>query len=94
MRKLMIAASAAALLGLVSAASAAEVTGTVSAVDEANHTITLDSGQTFQIANAQSTNDASKSDAVASNFKTGDKVTITYDETGGKLTATQISPAM
>jgi Cu/Ag efflux protein CusF len=91
MRKLMIAASAAALLGLVSAASAAEVTGTVSAVDEANHTITLDSGQTFQVANAK--NDATKSDAAAS-FKAGDKVTIVYDEVEGKLTATQITPAM
>jgi Cu/Ag efflux protein CusF len=93
MRKLMIAASAAALLGLVSAASAAEVTGTVSAVDEANHTITLDSGQTFTIANASKTEQTTQADAAGS-FKAGDKVKITYDETGGKLTATQITPAM
>jgi Cu/Ag efflux protein CusF len=80
-------------MGLVSAASAAEVTGTVSAVDEANHTITLDSGQSFQIVNAGSTDATGSTDAAAS-FKTGDKVKIVYDETGGKLTATQISPAM
>lgn len=93
MRKLMIAASAAALMGFVSAASAAEVTGTVSAVDEANHTITLDSGQTFAIANAQGGASTNKTDAAVA-FKTGDKVTIVYDEANGKMTATQISPAM
>lgn len=93
MRKLMIAASAFALLGFVSAANAAEVTGTVSAVDTANHTITLDSGQTFEIVNAQSTNDQTATDA-ASSFKAGDKVKIVYDEKGGMLTATQITPAM
>ncbi|MBN9010926.1 MAG: DUF1344 domain-containing protein, partial [Rhizobiales bacterium] len=69
----MIAASAAALLGFVSAASAAEVTGMVSAVDSANHTITLDSGQTFEVANAKSSDDQKATDA-ASSFKAGDKV--------------------
>jgi Cu/Ag efflux protein CusF len=93
MRKLMIAASAVAFMGFVTAASAAEVTGTVSAVDAANHTITLDSGQTFEIANAQSSGDSGATDP-ASAFKAGDKVTIVYDDTGGKLTATQITPTM
>jgi Cu/Ag efflux protein CusF len=93
MRKLMIAASAVAFMGFATAASAAEVTGTVSAVDAANHTITLDSGQTFDVANAQSAKDQGATDA-ASNFKAGDKVTIVYDDTGGTLTATQITPSM
>jgi hypothetical protein len=30
----------------------------------------------------------------AATFNTGDRVTIVYSEIGGKLTATQISPAM
>jgi Cu/Ag efflux protein CusF len=93
MRKLMVAASAAALLSLVSAASAAEVTGVVSAVDTANHTITLDSGQTFDVANMQTPSQVDKTDQ-AGTFNTGDRVTIVYSEIGGKLTATQISPAM
>lgn len=93
MRKLMIAASAAALLGFVSAASAAEVTGTISAVDSANHTITLDSGQTFAVGSTATPQQQTATDA-ASSFKMGDKVKIVYDEVDGKMTATQISPAM
>lgn len=94
MRKLMIAASAAALLAGVSVASAAEVTGTISAVDDSSHTITLDSGQTFALANADAQSKTSGQSAVASSFKAGDKVKIVYDEVDGKLTATQVSPAM
>jgi Cu/Ag efflux protein CusF len=93
MRKLMIAASAVAFMGFVTAASAAEVTGTVSAVDTANHTITLDSGQTFDLANMQTPSQVDKTDQAAT-FNTGDRVTIVYSDIGGKLTATQISPAM
>ncbi len=94
MRKLIIAAGAAALLAGISVASAAEVTGTVSAVDTANHTITLDSGQTFMIANAGAKDNTSADTGIEASFKTGDKVKIVYDEVGGKMTATQVSPAM
>jgi Cu/Ag efflux protein CusF len=85
MRKLMIAAGAAALLASVSLASAADATGAIQSIDVAAGTVTLDSGQTFTLS----------ADLVqaAANWKVGDKVTVTYDEADGKMTATAVAPA-
>ncbi len=95
MRKLIVAASAAALFATISAASAAEVTGTISAIDEASHTITLDGGQTFAVANVSTdATGGGGQTAVESSFKPGDRVRVVYSELDGKMTATQVSPAM
>jgi Cu/Ag efflux protein CusF len=83
MRKMMIAAGAAALLATVSLASAADVTGSITAVDATAATVTLDNGSTYTLpANADK-----------SAWKVGDKVKITYDTANGKMTATAVAKA-
>jgi hypothetical protein len=82
MKKLMIAASAAALLASVSIGYAAEAQGTISSIDTAAGTVTLDSGQTFTLP----------ASVAAADLKVGSKVTITYDESGGKMNATAVTP--
>jgi hypothetical protein len=85
MRNLMIAASAAALLGASSlAALAAEANGAIASVDTSAGTITLDSGQTFVLPPSV--------DVAA--LQIGKTVVITYDEAGGKMMASEITPAM
>jgi hypothetical protein len=84
MRKLMIAVGAAALIaGSSIAALAAEATGAITAVDPTAATVTLDSGQTF-------TRPASVD---AASLQVGQKVMITYEEAGGKMTASEVKPA-
>jgi Cu/Ag efflux protein CusF len=85
MRKLMIAASAAALLATVSMATAADVTGTIKSIDPSAGTVTLDNGQTFNLA--------SNLKSQAANWKVGDKVKITYEGSGGSMSATAVMPA-
>ena len=83
MRKLMIAASAAALLAASSlAALAAEATGAIVSVDLAAHTVTLDDGKTYVLP---------KNFDLAS-LKAGAKVTITVDDADGK-TITRVEMA-
>jgi len=86
MNKFMIAASATALLAASSfAALAAEASGAISTVDAAAGTVTLDSGQTFVLPTTLD----------AASLQAGQQVTITYDESAdGKMTATEVSPAM
>jgi ABC-type molybdate transport system substrate-binding protein len=85
MRKLMIAASAAALLATVSIAAAADVTGTIQSVDPSAGTVTLDNGQTFMLTSSLKSQ--------AANWKVGDKVKVTYSGSGAKMNATAVSPA-
>jgi len=82
MRKLMITAGAAALLAASSlAALAADATGSITAVDTAAGTVTLDNGSTFALpANFD-----------AASLQVGTKVTVTYEDVGGRMTATTIS---
>jgi hypothetical protein len=70
MRKLMIAASAVALLAGISLASAADVTGTIKSIDSATMMITLDSGQSFKLP----------ATVKATDWKVGDKVKVTTDD--------------
>ena len=85
MRKLMIAASAAALLATVSIATAADVTGTIQAVDPSAGTVTLDNGQTFMLTSSLKSQ--------AANWKPGDKVKITFTGSGASMSATAVTPA-
>jgi len=82
MKKLMIAASAAALFASVSIGYAAEASGTISSIDTAAGTVTLDNGSTYSLP----------ATVAAADLKVGSKVTITYDEAGGKMTATAVAP--
>jgi PDZ domain-containing secreted protein len=85
MRKLMIAASAAALLATVSIAAAADVTGTIQSIDATVGTVTLDNGQTFNLS--------ADLKAQAANWKVGDKVKVTYEGSGNAMSATAVGPA-
>jgi Cu/Ag efflux protein CusF len=85
MRKLMIAASAAALLATVSIAAAADVTGTIQSIDATAGTVTLDNGQTFNLSASLKSQ--------AANWKVGDKVKVTYEGSGGSMSATAVGPA-
>ena len=85
MRKLMIAASAAALISASSiAALAAEASGAIASVDPAAGTVTLDSGQTFALPASLD----------AASLQVGQQVKIVYEEgADGKMTATEVAPA-
>lgn len=85
MRRLMIAASAAALLAASSlAALAAETSGAIASVDAGAGTVTLDSGQTFILPPGL--------DAAA--LQVGENVTITYEVSAdGKMMASAVAPA-
>ena len=85
MRKLMIAASAAALLASVSFAVAAEATGAIQSIDATAGTVTLDSGQTFLLS--------ADLKAQAANWKVGDKVKVTFEGEGANMTASAVAPA-
>jgi hypothetical protein len=84
MKKLMITAGAAAFLAASSlAALALDATGSITAIDPSAGTFTIDSGQTFALP----------SNFDVTSLKVGTTVTVTYDETGGKMTATAVTPA-
>jgi hypothetical protein len=70
MRKLVVAASAVALLAGISMASAADVTGTIKSIDSATMMITLDNGQSFKLP----------ATVKATDWKVGDKVKVTTDD--------------
>ncbi len=83
MRKLMLAASAAALLSTMSLAYAADASGTITAVDPSSGSVTLDDGNTYMLP----------ASVAAADLKVGEKVTITYDQNGDKMEATAVTPA-
>ncbi len=85
MRKLMVAASAAAMLAATSfAALADEVTGSIASIDTSAGTVTLDNGNTFKLPAATD----------AASLQVGQKVTVTYDKgADGSMSATMIAPA-
>lgn len=84
MKKLMVAASAAALFAASSfAAFAAEVTGAITAVDPAAGTVTLDDGNTYVLP----------ADFNIASLQAGAMVKITYEEVDGQLTITAVEQA-
>jgi len=74
-----------AFLALAGAAFAMEMSGTVSAVDTAKNTFTL-KGEKMDAAFDCETG------TILKDVKAGDKVTVQYDEVGGKKKAKKISP--
>ena len=84
MRKLMIAAGAAALLTASTfAAVAADASGAITSIDTAANTVTLDDGKVYGLPIGFD----------AASIKVGDEVNITFDEADGKMTATEVAPA-
>ena len=83
MNKLMVAASAAALLAASSlAALAAEASGTITSIDLASATVTLDDGNTYKLP----------TDLDVASLQVGAKVKITFDEVDGQMNATMVEP--
>ena len=83
MRKLMFAASAAALLAGISIANAADVTGMIKSIDSTKGMITLDDGKEYTLASSIKPTD----------WKVGEKVKVTYDEKNGSMTVTALVKA-
>ena len=83
MRMLAGAALAAALLGAASVAYAADTTGTIKSLDTSKDMITLDNGSSFMAPKGMK----------LSNFKVGEKVTVSYNKSGNKMDVTAMKPA-
>lgn len=72
-----------ALLGGASIAYAANATGKIKTLDMSKEMIALDNGSSYW---------APKS-VKLSDFKVGEKVTVSYNKSGGKMNVTSIKPA-
>ena len=83
MRMFATAALAAVVFGAASVAYAADATGTIKSLDMSKDMITLDNGASYV---------ATKS-AKLSDFKVGEKVTVSYTKAGDRMDATSIKPA-
>lgn len=83
MRKLFGVFAAASLIGLAGAAYAADMTGAIKSLDAAKNMVTLDNGNSFDVAKGVS----------LSAFKVGEKVTVTYTQSGKMMDATAIKSA-
>ena len=83
MRMFVSAALATTLLGTASVAYAADATGAIKSLDVAKDMITLDNGSTYMAPKSMKLSD----------FKVGEKVTVSYTKTGDKMDVTSIKPA-
>ena len=80
--KRMLSAAVASLV-LSSAAFAASIeTGTIKTLNADKHEVVLDNGKTFEAPAVD-----------LKPFKVGEKVQVTYDNTGGKMVATKVEVA-
>jgi len=84
MKKLVLAASAAALLAASSlVALADEASGTITAIDTGAGSVTLSDGKVYFLPQS----------VASSTFKVGDKVTITFTaDQSGKMMASDLKP--
>ena len=83
MRMLVGAVLATALLGAASVAYAADATGTIKSVDMSKDMITLDNGSSYLAPKGMKLSD----------FKVGEKVTVSFTKAGDKMDATSIKPS-
>jgi Cu/Ag efflux protein CusF len=83
MRIVFGALVAASLIGVAGAAYAADATGKIKTLDAAKSMVTLDNGATYDIAKGVS----------LSGFKVGEKVKVTYTQSGKMMDASAIAPA-
>ncbi len=83
MRSLFGALAAVSAIGLAGAAFAADATGMIKSVDMAKNMVTLDNGSTYEMAKSVN----------LAGLKTGEKVTVTYTQSGKTMDGTAIKPA-
>ena len=83
MRMFTSAALATAFLGAVSVAYAADATGTIKSLDTVKDSVTLDNGSTYMAPKSVNLSD----------FKVGEKVTVSYSKAGATMDITSIKPA-
>ena len=83
MRVIFAALVAASLIGVAGAAYAADATGTIKTLDAAKNVVTLDNGATYDIAKGVN----------LSGLKVGEKVKVTYTQSGKMMDASAIAPA-
>jgi len=83
MRMMFGALVAASLIGLAGAAYAADASGAIKSLDVAKDTVTLDNGATYDVAKGVS----------LTGFKVGEKVKVTYTQSGKMMNASAITPA-
>jgi uncharacterized protein (AIM24 family) len=83
MRMLTCTVAAAALFGASSVAFAADATGKITSVDTSKDMITLDNGSSYVAPKSMKLSD----------FKVGEKVTVSFTKAGDKMDATSIKPA-
>ncbi len=83
MRMLVGAVLTTALLSAASVAYAANATGKIKSLDMAKDRVTLDSGSSYMALKG----------VKLSNFKVGEKVTVSYTKAGDKMDITSIKPA-
>jgi uncharacterized protein (AIM24 family) len=83
MRMFATAAFAAALIGAASVAYAADASGKIKSLDMSKDMITLDNGSSYMAPKGTKLSD----------FKVGEKVTVSYTKAGDKMDATSIKPA-
>jgi uncharacterized protein (AIM24 family) len=82
MRMFRCAVLATALMGAASVAYAADASGTIKSLNASTDMITLDNGSTYM---------APKS-VKLSDFKVGEKVTLSYTKSGDRMDITSIKP--
>jgi len=83
MRKTIPAIAAAVLLGTTSIVLADQLTGRIRSIDPVANTITLDIGQTFELANPEE----------ASMLIIGERVIVTFSKSGTEKVASAVEPA-
>ena len=83
MQIMLSALAAATILGAANLAYAAEATGTIKSIDMSKHTVTLDNGSTYDVAK----------DVQVIGMRIGERVTLTYQQSGKAMDATAIKPA-
>lgn len=84
MRMILATLIAASLTGVAGAAYAADSTGTIKSLDAAKNLVTLDNGATYDVAKGVS----------LSGLKVGEKVKVTYTQSGKMMDASAITPAV
>ena len=83
MQIMLSALAAATILGAANLAYAADATGTIKSIDMSKHTVTLDNGSTYDVAKNIKFN----------GMRVGERVTLTYQQSGKAMDATAIKPA-
>ena len=83
MRMFVGAVFATALLSSASIAYASDATGKIKSLDMTKSMVTLDNGSSYMAPKSMKLSD----------FKVGEKVTVSYTKIGDKMDATSIKPA-